>query len=265
MDVGTAKVESADRSRVPHHGLDLVDPDEPFTAADYRAHALAALRDIGRRGKGAVLVGGTGLYLRVVARGIALDEVPPDPILRAELDERLAEDGLAALVTELRRLAPTVAARIDAANPRSVIRALERARGVGDRPPGEPVGYGARTLWLGVQLSGEAHRRRIAARAAAQFGGGLLEEAERLLARYDRALPAFSAFGYREAFAHLAGELTFDDAIERTVRRTTAYARRQRIWFRKEPDVTWLDGDARAASRAAELGATFLGRNPRPS
>lgn len=258
MDVGTAKVRPEEQRGIPHHGLDLVDPDQPFTAADYRADALATLRGIAARRRAALLVGGTGLYLRIVARGIALDEVPPDPVLRAELDERLAEDGLRSLVTELQQLAPALAGRIDTANPRRVVRALERARRVGDRPPPEPRGYPGRALWLGLRLSNESHRRRIAARAVDQFNGGLLDEVENLLARYDRALPAFSAFGYREAFGHLAGELSLDEAIDRTVRRTTAYARRQRTWFRKEPDVRWLEGDERAAPRAVTLVSEFL-------
>jgi tRNA dimethylallyltransferase len=258
MDVGTAKVPLDERRRVPHHGLDLVDPDQSFTAADYRAEALAALRTIASQGRAALLVGGTGLYLRVVARAIALDEVPPDPMLRAELDERLAEDGLQSLVSELEGLAPALASRIDRANPRRVVRALERARRMGDRPPPEPGGYPGRTLWLGLQLPGDSHRRRIAARAAGQFRGGLLDEAQALLARYDRTLPAFSAFGYREAFGHVVGELSLDEGIERTVRRTTAYARRQRTWFRKEPDIIWLENDERAVPRAMTLVSEFL-------
>jgi tRNA dimethylallyltransferase len=260
MDVGTAKATVEERSRVPHHGLDLVDPDDAFTAADFRAHSLDALTGIERRGHAALLVGGTGLYLRVVARGIALDEVPPDPAVRAELDERLVEDGVASLVTELRALAPKLAAGIDLANPRRVVRALERARLVGDRLPAPPAGYAGRTLWLGLTLPDHVHRRRIAERAAGQFAGALQQEARRLLDRFDPSLPAFSAFGYREAFAHVTGELSREEAVDRTVARTTAYARRQRTWFGKEPGVSWLDADERVASRAAVLVREFLGR-----
>jgi tRNA dimethylallyltransferase len=259
MDIGTAKATAEERARVPHHCLDVVDPDDDFTAADFRAHAQGALRAIARDGHAALLVGGTGLYLRVVARGVALGDVPPDPVVRAELAERLETDGLKSLVDELRRLAPTIAAGIDTANPRRVIRALERARRVGDRPPTPPIGYPGRILWLALTLPADVHRRRISARAAAQFSGGLLDEARSLTEKYDRALPAFSAFGYREAFAHLAGGLPLEDAVNRTVARTTAYARRQRTWFRAESGLTWVASDERAVDRVGPLVREFLG------
>src|SRR4051794_24656423 len=138
MDIGTAKVTAAERARVPHHGLDLVDPDEPFTAADYQRAAIDALEQISARGGVALLVGGTGLYLRAVARGVPLDETGRDASVRAELEERLARDGLAALVDELLIAAPSVAARTDLANPRRVVRALERVSVSGDVPPPVP-------------------------------------------------------------------------------------------------------------------------------
>src|SRR5688500_7598506 len=128
MDIGTAKVSAADQARVPHHGLDVVDPDEPFTAAHYLTAATHALLEIHARGGVAILVGGTGLYLRAVARGIPLDSTGHDPESRAEIEQRLADQGLPALVAELRSLAPNLASTTDLANPRRGVRALERAR-----------------------------------------------------------------------------------------------------------------------------------------
>jgi tRNA dimethylallyltransferase len=246
MDIGTAKATPAERARVPHHGLDLVDPDEPFSVADYRRHALQALAGIAERGRAALLVGGTGLYLRAVADGLALEEVAPDPALRAELEERLGRAGPEALAAELRQLAPRLAASTDLANPRRVIRAIERARRLGDRLPPPPEGYGGPSLWLGLSLEPEELRRRIRARAERQFSaqGGFLEEAADLRGGYDPRLPAFSAVGYREAFACLAGELDRAGAVEATIARTWAYARRQRTWFRAEPRIEWLPADA---------------------
>ena len=241
MDVGTAKVSAADRGRAPHHGLDLVDPDHAFTAADYLQAAIDALHAIAARGGVAILVGGTGLYLRAVARGLALDETGHDPATRAELESRLVTEGLPSLVDELQRLAPTVAANTDLDNPRRVARALERARLHGDRPPPPPRGYPARHVWIGLQVDPETHRGWIADRARAQFAHGLLEEAAALRERYGEALQAFSAVGYREAFGVLDGTLTKEEAIERTVARTHQLARRQRTWFRAEPDIKWLD------------------------
>ena len=253
MDVGTAKVGAADRRRVPHHGLDLVAPDQPFTAQQFRAHALQALRGIAARGGSAVLVGGTGLYLRAVARGLLLEETGSDPSLRAQLEERLAGEGLPTLVEELRRRAPAIAAATDLANPRRVVRALERAALQGDRPPPRPAGYPAPTIWLGLDVEPHVHRRRIAQRARWQFDNGLLEEAAALRRRFDPAARAFSALGYREAFAVLDGQLTRDEAVEQTILRTRQFARRQRTWFRAEPDITWLDATGEPLAEALRL------------
>jgi tRNA dimethylallyltransferase len=241
MDIGTAKVTAAERARVPHHGLDLVDPDQPFTAADYQREAFDALTQIADRGGVALLVGGTGLYLRAVARGVPLDETGRDPAVRAELEERLERGGLGALVEELRVTAPGVAARTDVSNPRRVVRALERVSVAGDRPPPEPRGYPARSVWIGLTLDPSENESRIADRARAQFASGLLEEAERLRTRFDTRLPAFSATGYREAFDVLDGRATLDEALERNINRNRQLARRQRSWFRSEPDIHWLD------------------------
>ena len=241
MDVGTAKVTAAERSGVPHHGIDLVEPDEPFTAADYQRAAYDALASIARRGGVALLVGGTGLYLRAVARGMPLDETGHDAAQRAVLEDRLAVDGLAAMVAELRSRAPAVASRTDLANPRRVVRALERVSVAGDRPPPAPRGYPARSVWVGLSLDPAENARRIAERARAQFAGGLLDEAERLRARFDPSLPAFTATGYQEAFDVLDGRATLEEAIQRNIARNLHLARRQRTWFRAEPDIKWLD------------------------
>ncbi len=241
LDIGTAKVGPADRARIPHHGLDLVDPDEPFSVADFVRHARGALAGIAGRGRIALLVGGTGLYLRAVARGLEPEALPHDPALRAELEADLRRAGLAALVDRLRRVAPGRAAAVDLANPRRVVRALEAALLVGDRPPPPFRGYPGPHVWIVLDVEPSTHRAWIAARARAQFEAGLLDEAAALRARYDPDLPAFSAIGYREAWAVLDGQLDLAAAIELDARRNVAFARRQRIWFRGEPDAVWVD------------------------
>ncbi len=260
MEIGTAKVSAEGRARVPHHGLDLVDPDEPFSAEQFRRHALAALHAIAGRGGVALLVGGTGLYLRAVARGLSLEETGSDPALRAELERRLAGEGLAPLVQELQRVAPSVAAATDLANPRRVVRALERVLLHGDRPPPPPTGYPAPSVWLGLTVPVDVHRRWIAERAAWQFENGLLDEAAALRRRYDSGLRAFSAFGYREAFGVLDGTLSREEALARTITRTQQFARRQRTWFRAEPGVHWLD-----ATQPPLRAAQGLVQDMRPS
>jgi tRNA dimethylallyltransferase len=260
MDIATAKPTREELAAAPHHCLDLVDPDEPFTAADYRRAAVEALVGIARRGGIGLLVGGTGLYLRTIARGLPIGGGNTDVELRKELDARLERDGLAVLVDELRTLDPDGAARIDLANPRRVTRALERARLTGSASPPAPEGYPAPVMWLGLALEPAVHRQRIRARIDEHFTGGLLDEARRLRTRYGEDLPAFSAMGYREAFDVLAGRSSLEQAKARDAVRTWAYARRQRTWFRSEPDITWLEAGEGAAAAARAALAPWLRR-----
>ena len=261
LDIGTAKATAADRARVPHHGLDLVDPDEPFSVVDFAIHARAALGEIGKIDGVAILAGGTGLYLRSIARGLDTDALPSDPNVRARLEAELVADGLAPLVARLRELAPVSAARIDPNNPRRVVRALEMAELAGDGAPPPARGYMGPVTWLGLTVERSAHAARIEARACTQFDAGLVEEARALRERFEPGLPAFSAIGYREAWAVLDGELTRAAAIELDVRRNIAFAKRQRTWFRSEPDVAWLDAtDALPTAAALELTRRLVER-----
>ena len=242
LDIGTAKATLEQRAGVPHHGLDLVEPDEPFSVAGFRDHARDALGRIDDRGGLAVLVGGTGLYLRAVARGIDTDALPSDARVRAGLEAELTDRGLEPLVNRLGRIAPERAARVDTSNPRRVVRALEIATldgGTGSLPM--PRGYDGPVAWIGLTLDLATHRDWIATRARSQFDAGLIEEARALRDRFDPALPAFSAIGYREAWAVIDGVLDRNAAIAEDARRNLSFAKRQRTWFRTEPDITWLD------------------------
>ena len=240
LEIGTAKVPAADRADVPHHGLDLVDPDEPFSVAHFLRHANEALEGIAERNGVALLVGGTGLYLRAVARGLDADALPADRDTRAAVEGMLAREGLGAAVARLRRLAPKRAAGTDLANPRRVARALEIAELTGDAPPPPPRGYAGPVRWLGLHVHTAAHRDWIGRRAREQFDAGLVEEARTLRERFDPALPAFSAIGYHEAWALLDGEIDRETAIERDAARNVAFAKRQATWFRAERDIDWL-------------------------
>jgi tRNA dimethylallyltransferase len=252
LDIGTAKATSADRARIPHHGLDLVEPDAPFTVADFAAHARAALAAIAADDGVAILAGGTGLYLRAVGRGLDTDALPSDAAIRAGLEAELRTDGLEPLVERLRALAPATAGRVDTRNPRRVVRALEIAEIGGDVPPPPMRGYPGPIVWLGLTVESATHAERIATRARGQFDAGLIDEARALRERFDPVLPAFSAIGYREAWAVLDGALTREAAIELDARRNVAFAKRQRTWFRAEPDIAWLD-----ATSALPTGAAF--------
>ncbi|HZM72395.1 MAG TPA: tRNA (adenosine(37)-N6)-dimethylallyltransferase MiaA [Candidatus Polarisedimenticolia bacterium] len=259
LDIGTAKPTLEERRGVPHHGLDLVDPDQPFSVADFVDHVAAQLGTIGQGGGLAILVGGTGLYLRAVARGLDTAALPSNLAVRAKIEAKMTEFGVAAGAARLTSLAPNLAARVDLQNPRRVARALEIAEIQGDRPLPEPRGYDGPVRWLGLDIAAGTHRRWITERAHAQFDAGLIDEARALRERFDPALPAFSAIGYAEAWAFLDGAIDREAAIERDATRNIGFAKRQRTWFRREPDVEWLDPSAGdPLPRATELARALL-------
>ncbi len=241
LDIGTAKVSAELRARVPHAGLDLVDPPERFALADFVNHARDVLSEVAARDGVALLVGGTGLYLRAIGRGIDLEALPDEPAIRVRLEAELVSSGLTPLVERLRADAPVLAAQTDTANPRRVIRALEIAELRGDGPRPVPRGYDGPVAWLGLTVERAELQRRIAARARRQFTDGLIEEAVALRERFDPGLSAFSAIGYHEAWDVADGRCTLDEAVAADAQRNVAFAKRQRTWFRSEPGVTWLD------------------------
>ena len=264
LDIGTAKATTEEQARVVHHGIDLVDPDQPYTIADFRAHALDALRALGGRGGVGILAGGTGFWLRAVTAGIDTDALPHDPALRADLEATLAEEGVEVLAASLQALAPAIAARTDLRNPRRVVRALEIATLRGDGPLPAPLGYGAPILGLQLVVEPAEHHRRIHRRARQQFDAGLVEEARALRDRFDPSLPAFSAIGYHESWAFLDGTRTLDEAIALDALHNEQFAKRQKTWFRREPSLAVVDatGDPRPALLA--LVDRWLAASPQP-
>ena len=257
-DIGTAKATPEERARVVHHGIDLVDPDEAYSVADFRGHALGALAALGERGGIGILAGGTGFWLRAVFAGIDTDALPSDAALRADLEADMIRDGVGALAARLETLAPTLAARTDQRNPRRVVRALEIALLRGDAPLPAPVGYPAPVLGVQLVVEPAELRRRIAVRARAQFDAGLIEEARGLRERFDPSSPAFSAIGYRESWAVLDGELTREEAIDADAHRNEAFAKRQRTWFRGEPTLAEIDATPDPLPAARTLLDAFV-------
>ena len=241
MDVGTAKPDLAARGSVPHHLLDLADPDEPFTVAQWVEHARALLPQISDRGRLPMVVGGTGLYVSALLDGHDYAAQPWSPEVRRRLADELEAAGLEALAARLVARDPETAERTDLRNPRRVLRALERveAGGGGVPPSSEP--YRGRLALIGISRPHEVLYRRIDDRAARLFAGGLLEEVRALLdAGYGSHLGPMSGHGYAEAARHLAGEWTLEQAVEVTARRTRQYAKRQLTWFRRDPRIMWL-------------------------
>jgi tRNA dimethylallyltransferase len=251
LDIGTAKADAEERAGIPHHGLDLVEPNQPFSVADYLDHVRPVLAAIAARGGLAILVGGTGFYLRAVAGGLDTDALPSDPGIRRAVEAEIATGGLEAAARHLQLLAPGLAARIDTRNPRRLARALEIATIAGDVQLPPPRPYAGRLAWLGLRPDPDAHRLAIQERARAQFDAGLVEEAAALRERFDPDLPAFSAIGYREAWAYLDGQMDREAAIALDAQRNVDFARRQATWFRSERVIEWLEpgGDPLALAR----------------
>ena len=249
MDVGTATPGPQVRADVPHHLLDLVDPDEPFSVAQWVAMARRLIVEIAARGRMPMLVGGTGLYVEALLTGHDYDAQSWSPERRTEILARFEAEGLGPLADELRSRAPDVAAAIDLRNPRRVVRALERIDGGAGDPRAEP--YSGRVALLGLSRPPAVLTTRIEGRARAMFEDeGLLEEVQRLLERgYAPDLRPMTGHGYREAARHLAGEWGLEEAIEVTARRTRQYAKRQRTWFRREPRIMWLAAGSGHADR----------------
>ena len=242
MDVGTAKVATAARRRVPHHLIDVVDPDQPFTVADWVQRARAAVDEIAGRGRIPLLVGGTGLYVSALVDGHDYAAQPWSPEVRRRLTDELEADGLETLVARLEAADPTAAAAIDLRNPRRVLRALERveAGGGGQRQP-RATPYPGRVALIGLDRPREVLYRRIDERARWLFANGLLDEVRALRdAGFGPELHPMTGHGYAEAAALLAGEWTLEEAVEVTARRTRQYAKRQLTWFRRDPRLLWI-------------------------
>jgi tRNA dimethylallyltransferase len=245
LDVGTAKPSPAERAAVPHHVVDLVDPTEEWSAVRHQAAARAAVGEIEARGKRALIVGGTGLYVQAVVDDLRFPREDPD--LRAELESWTAQPGgVAAAHAELRRRDPDAAAKIDPHNARRIVRALEVIRLTGKRfssfGPGldqfGPTAFPVRMV--GVWVPRDVLNTRIAARFAAMRDAGLVEEVEQLVDGPPLSRTAAQAIGYREVIDALTNGGSLDGAFDAAVRRTRSFARRQRMWFRRDPRITWL-------------------------
>lgn len=246
MDIGTAKPTAEEQQRARHHLIDVAWPDEEFNAAHFLAHAEPVIKDIMQRGKRPLLVGGTGLYIKALTEGL-LDAPSADQAFRDHLHARAEEEGRPALHEELARVDPESAARLHPNDLIRIVRALEVYEQSG-RPlsalqdnhgfSGQPY----RTIKICLNLDRAVLYERINRRAENMFGQGLLAEAELLLkAGYDPALKALRTIGYRQAFALLRGEMSYDEALDSLQQSTRRYAKQQLTWFRKDKSMIWLE------------------------
>jgi len=251
LNIGTAKPTPAERAAVPHYLIDICDPREQLTLAQYQDRARAVLAQFARlpppdpsrpKGELPLLVGGTGLYFQAIARGLKIPRVPPQPALRSQL-QHLGQPQCHAL---LARADPDAAAKIHPNDRVRTRRALEvlYTTGVpisqqqGEAPPAYPI------LALGLDAPPEALARRIERRTRQMLAAGLAEEVAALGERYGWDLPLLETLGYREMRAHLRGELGLGAARDAIVLRTRQFAKRQRTWFQAYPEIEWFHADA---------------------
>ena len=251
MDIGTSKPSREARAAVPHHLIDLVDPSEDFTVTQFQRAARQVLDAIAGRGRHALLVGGTGLYLRAVVDDLVIPGRFPEvaAALESELDEGRAD--VADLHARLRALDPVGAGRMEPTNRRRVVRALEVTVGSG-RPfsafgPGLESYPATSIAQVGLTRPAEEIDRRIAARVGAMVEAGFVDEVRGLAARPDGlSRTARQALGYREVLRHVEEGVPLPDCLEETVRRTRQFARRQASWFRRDPRIAWASDPAEA-------------------
>ena len=268
MDLGTAKPSREERARLPHHLIDVADPDQPFTAGEYSRQARAALREIAARGHLPIVTGGTGLYLRALTDGLFAGPERQDE-LRTHLENSRRRHGEGWLHRILHRLDPASAARIHANDTPKLIRAIEVCL-AGRKPLSDVLGNqekardpltGFRLLRIGLNPPRQALPPReglydrLNRRAAAMFSAGLIEETRGLLARYG-PVKALDSLGYRQALSVLRDSWRIEEAEAAAQQGHRNYAKRQLTWFRREPEVHWIEAfgdEAQTVRMAAEL------------
>ena len=239
MDIGTAKPTAGERGDVPHHLIDVVDPGDDYTVSRFAEDVETALADLDRRGATAILVGGTGLYVRAVVDQFTIPGQYPEVV--AELE---TEPDSPVLHRRLTELDPTAAAKMLPTNRRRILRALEVCLGSGQ--PFSSFGPGVdrypptRFVQFGLEIDRLLLDERIEARYRQQLADGFLDEV-RTLATSTLSPTARQALGYAELLRHLDGEVSLDEAVELAVKRTRRFARRQQRWFRRDPRIAWFD------------------------
>ena len=261
MDIGTAKPTLAQRAEVPHHLVDVADPDEQFSAGRFVAEAEEAIRGIRKKGRLPLVAGGTGMYIRSLLRG--LDALPSDPAVRTRLTRLWEEDGGKALFGELKRIDPVSAEKIHPSDRARIVRSLEVAEITGEpasvlKASWVSGGSRYRVLFLVLSIEREELYRRIDRRVEGMFRAGLVEEVNGLLARgYDRNLASMGALGYRHVLSHLLDGIPRDQAVDQMKRDTHRYAKRQVTWLSGEAGVVRLEARG-TPEAAAEEARKFL-------
>ena len=274
LDIGTAKPSLAERQAVPHHLVDIIDPDEDFGLAPFLDLVGDVVSGIQSRSKLPVVVGGSSQYVFALIEGWSPPRVPPNAELRAELEQRAQADGPAALHVKLAAIDPETAAKIDPRNIRRVIRALEVRQSAKEGESDEAKAEEALTseaplrrepvakniLSIGLTLPREELYGRIDKRVDQMIKAGWLNEVERLSQRgYGPELTAMSSIGYQELTEHLSGNLGLADAVQRIKNRTHKFARSQYVWLRRAKWLEWFEADEPGLASAVDRVGEWIG------
>lgn len=245
LDIGTAKATPQQRAAVPHHLLDVVNPDEILTLAEFQERAYAAIDEIHQCQRLPILVGGTGQWVRAVVEGWDIPRVPPDPAFRASLEAEAEAIGAEALHARLAAIDPEAAQKLDPRNVRRVIRALEvyHKTGASISQHQRRILLPYQIVQIGLTMPRELLYQRIDRRIDEMTDRGLLEEVEQLVkAGYGWNLPAMSGLGYKQIGQYLRGEINFAEAVARIKKETRRFVRQQYNWFRlDDPQISWFD------------------------
>jgi len=264
MDLGTAKPSAEDQARVPHHLIDVRNPDESLDVAEFAQLARAAIEAITARGRNPLVVGGSGLYLRVIRGGIFRGPAA-SPEIRDRFAKIAAETGVAHLHQTLRKIDPEAANRIGVNDLYRIVRALEVFELTGETISAHQLRHrfadnGYDTLTVGVEVDRKKLYDAIDTRFDAMVAAGLVDEVRALVAAgYSPEKPPLSTIGYKQIAAYLRGEIALDDAVSQAKQESRRLAKRQLTWFRREPNVVWLDPERGAQDALASFGK-FFGR-----
>lgn len=256
MDIGTAKPSAKEIRAIKHYLINIKNPSENYTVAEYKNDAIDAINKIINKGKVPILAGGTGLYIKAVVENLDIPSVKPDWTLRKKLEDKIKKEGLEKVYGELIELDPEAAYIVDGKNPRRVIRALEVAI-LTKKPFSTQRKKGKQlfeTLEIGIDLPASVLEKRIDRRVDEMVRTGLLNEVKKLIKKYGDKQIAFDAIGYKEIISFLKKEISLDEASVLIKKNTRAFAKRQMTWFRKDKNIKWIKKE----SEALDLTGKFL-------
>lgn len=262
MDIGTAKASAEEQAQVPHHLIDVIDPDQEFSVSGFVDQANLLIKQIYAAGKLPCVVGGTGLYIRALLGGLA--PLPPaDEALRQRLHQLEVARGAGTLHRQLQQCDPLLAETVHPNNLIKIVRALEVCQLTGRQMSALQAEHQFadqpyRSLQLAPQQERQELYRRIDLRAGVMLQSGLIEETQCLVKRYSVDLRALQTLGYREVVAHLSGQLNEVELVEKIATRTRQYAKRQLTWFRKEPEIIWVDSSTESGRVLRSIDNLFF-------